>query len=68
MEEPVTASMWELAQDSDGCLRVEPERTLAEQALTSANGPSRKSDNVRFRAAVGGQADIECAVAELPDL
>ena len=38
MEEPVTASMWELAQDSDGCLRVELERTLAKQALTSANG------------------------------
>ena len=25
-------------------------------------GPSRKSDNVRFRAAVEGQADIERAV------
>jgi hypothetical protein len=31
-------------------------------------GPSRKSDNVRFRAAVGGQADIGCAATELPDL
>jgi hypothetical protein len=36
--------------------------------VTSVIGPSRKSDNVRFRAAAGRQADIECTVTELPDL
>jgi len=40
----------------------------APEAAADAIGPSRKSDNVRFRAAVGEQADIERAATELPDL
>jgi hypothetical protein len=47
------------------------DQALLEGRIVNAKspcGPSRKSDNVRFRAAVGGQADIGCAATELPDL
>ncbi len=36
--------------------------------MTSLIGPSRTSHDVRFYAAVGGQADIKRAVNKLPDL
>ena len=59
MEEPVTASMWELAQDSDGCLRVELERTLAKQALTSANGTERTYQPARRMSALRGKTEVD---------
>jgi hypothetical protein len=57
MEEPVTASMWELAQDADGCLRVELERTLAKQALTSASDPQQTLEKSVAMSAFTGKAD-----------
>ena len=53
MEEPVTASMWEMAQDSDGCLRVKLERDLGEASVNFRNwhlaDMSRRTDDVCSR-------------------
>jgi hypothetical protein len=57
------------------CTHERAQQAIQDQALLEGRimnakspcGPSRKSDNVRFRAAVGGQADIGCAAIELAD-
>jgi hypothetical protein len=66
----------EPAFDFDKNSHERAQQAIQDQALLEGRimnakspcGPSRKSDNVRFRAAVGAQADIKCAVTELPDL
>jgi hypothetical protein len=66
----------EPAFDFDKNSHERAQQAIQDQALLEGRimnakspcGPSRKSDNVRFRAAVGGQADIGCAATELPDL
>jgi hypothetical protein len=66
----------EPAFDFDKNSHERAQQAIQDQALLEGRimnakspcGPSRKSDNVRFRAAVGGQADIGCAATELPGL
>jgi hypothetical protein len=66
----------EPAFDFDKNSHERAQQAIQDQALLEGRimnakspcGPSQKSDNVRFRAAVGGQADIGCAATELPDL
>jgi hypothetical protein len=66
----------EPAFDFDKNSHERAQQAIQDQALLEGRimnakspcGPSRKSDNVRIRAAVGGQADIGCAATELPDL
>jgi hypothetical protein len=66
----------EPAFDFDRNSHERAQQAIQDQALLEGRimnakspcGPSRKSDNVRFRAAVGEQADIGCAATELPDL